>query len=148
MPSNKPSRNQLAIGLAAALALAIVGGLVWGFGRQLALARQMREEQIRLEQAVAAEEACHKALVTRLQYVKSDEYVERWAREEAGMAKPGEVVVVPLADADSGEDAGDGVGDGVGGEEPTDNSQPEQTSPSASRPVWVELWELIFGPTE
>lgn len=145
MPSTKPSRNQLAIGFAVALALAIVGGLVWGFGRQLALARQMREEEVRLEQAVATEETRNKTLAARLKYVKSDEYVERWAREEAGMSKPGEVVIVPLANAD---DVGDDVGDNVGDKEPTDDTQPEQTSPSASRPFWVELWELIFGPAD
>ena len=138
MPSAKPGRNQLAVGLIIAVGLAVVGGLVWGFGRQLSLAQQMRAEEMRLEQIVATEEARHKVLITRLEYVKSDEYVEHWAREEAGMSKPGEVIVIPLGDA----------GDTAVGGAPPAEPQPEQIPRSASRPFWVELWELIFGPAD
>ncbi len=31
-----------------------------------------------------------------LEYVKSDEYVERWAREHAGMTQSGETLVIPI----------------------------------------------------
>jgi len=94
----KPKRNQIAAGVAVAVAVAVVGGLAWGFARQIALARQMRMEEQRLEQFVAAEQARHEELVGRAGYVRSDEYVEYWARAEAKMARPGEVAVVVLAD--------------------------------------------------
>jgi len=129
----KPNRSQLTIGVAIAIALAIVGGLAWGFGQQLALARQMRAEEMRLEQVVATEEAHHDDLVAQLEYVKSDEYVEHWARKETKMTRPGEVAVVPLVSAD---------------EEPTDDAQPVQTPTPESRPFWVELRELLFGPAK
>jgi len=103
---------------------------VWGFGRQLVLARQMRAEEIRLEQAVAAEQSRHDELAAQLKYVKSDEYVERWARAEAKMAKPGEVVVVLTADAD---------GESAVAPQPTPPPEPE------ARPFWVEWWGLVFG---
>jgi cell division protein FtsB len=126
----KPNRNQLAVGVASVIVLAIVGALVWGFSQQLALARQMREEEMRLEQAVAAERARNEELQARLEYVKSDEYVERWAREEAKMAKPEEIVIVPPADMD---------------EEAAVDAQPEQPPAPEGRPFWIELWELVFG---
>ncbi|MDY6877321.1 MAG: septum formation initiator family protein [Chloroflexota bacterium] len=127
----KPNRSQLTAGVTIATALAIVGGLTWGFGQQLALARQMRAEEIRLEQAVAAEQARNDELTAQLEYVESDEYVEYWARKDAKMSRRGEVAVVPLAST---------------GEEPASITQPVQTPEPETQPFWVELWELLFGP--
>jgi len=126
------NRSQLAFGLAIVVALAIVGGIAWGFGQQLTLARQMQAEETRLEQTVAAEQARHDELVVQLEHVRSDEYVEHWARAKLKMAKRGEVAVVVVADA---------------GEEPADGTQPIPTPDPDSQPFWVELWELIFAPS-
>ncbi|MEE9618447.1 MAG: hypothetical protein V3T90_15795 [Anaerolineae bacterium] len=127
----KPNRNQLAVGVAVVIALAIVGGIAWGFGQQLSLEQQMRAEEKRLEQAVADEEARHDDLVSQLEYVKSDEHVENWTRKEMKMARPGEVAVVPLVSA---------------GEEPAGDTQPTPTPVPESRPFWVEWRESLFGP--
>ena len=132
MSQPKLDRNQIAVGIAAAIVAAIVVGIVWGFGQQIARARQMRAEELRLEQAVAAKQAYHDGLVVRLEYVHSDEYVEQWARKDAKMARPGEVVVVVLDDAAT---------DPSTGATPATDAEPE------SRPFWVELWELIFAPS-
>jgi cell division protein FtsB len=129
----KPKRSQLAVGVATTIAVVIVGGLVWGFGQQLALARQMQAEEMRLEQRVAAEQAHHEDLVARLEYVRSDEYVEHWARGEMKMAKPGEVAVVVLTES--------------GGEQ-TSDAQPTPTPEPEPRPFWVEWWELVFAPSD
>ncbi len=126
----KPNRSQLAIGVVVAVALTIVGALVWGFGQQLALARQMRAEEMRLEQAVMAEQDHHDDLNAHLEYVKSDQYVEHWARAKVKMGKPGEVVVVPPADP---------------GEELAVDAQPTPVLESKVQPFWVEWWELFFG---
>ena len=131
MPLSKPDRSQLAIGIAVVIALAIVGGLVWGFGQQEARARQMRTEEIRLERAVAARQVYHDDLVAELEYVRSDEYVEQWAREDAKMARSGEVVVV-VPKGSSAEPAVDALS--------TPTPEPQ--------PFWVELWELVFAPSE
>ena len=127
----KPNRNQLAVGVAVVIALAIVGGIAWGFGQRLSLEQQMRAEEKRLEQAVADEEARHDDLVSQLEYVKSDEHVENWARKEMKMARPGEVAVVPLVSA---------------GEEPASDAQPTPTPVPESRPFWVEWRKSLFGP--
>ena len=128
----RPNRSQIAVGVATIITVMIVGGLVWGFGQQLALARQMRAEEIRLEQMVAAEQAHHDDLVEQLEYVRSDEYVEHWARAERKMARPGEVAVIVPADLDG---------------EPTDDAEPTPTPAPESQPFWVELWELVFSPS-
>jgi cell division protein FtsB len=132
MPLPKPNRSQLAVGLAAVVALTIVGGLVWGFGQQLVRARQMRVEETRLEQIAVTEQARHDDLVAQLEYVRSDEYVERWAREDAKMSKTGEVVVVVPTGSD---------------EEPATDAQPTPTPDPDTQPFWIDLWESIFRPS-
>jgi cell division protein FtsB len=126
----KPNRSQVAVGVVVAVAVAVVGGLAWGFGRQLVLARQMRTEEKRLEQLVAAEQARHDELVAQSEYVGSDEYVEHWARAEAKMTRPGEVAVVVLTDSS----AGPGID-----VEPTPTPEPEVQS------FWARLRELVLG---
>jgi len=126
----RPSRSQLAAGVVVAIALAIVGGIAWGFGQQLALAQQIRVEEVRLEQRVAAELARHDALVAQLEYVRSDEYVEHWARGKRKMARPGEIAVIVLRDSDG---------------EPAVDAQPTPTPEPKAQPFWVELWELVFA---
>jgi cell division protein FtsB len=125
-------RGRFAIGIIIVLALFVVGGLVLGFGQQLMLAREMRTEENRLEQAVATEQACQEELAALAGEVESDEYVECWAREEAKMSKPGEVVVVPLATSEGA----------------TPEAEQEETPTPEPRSFWSEFWELLFGPTE
>ena len=132
MPLPKPNRSQLAVGVGAAVAVAILGGLAWGFGQQLVLARQMRIEESHLEEIVADEQARHEELTAQLEYAQSDEYVERWARVEAKMARAGEVAVIVLRDWD---------------EEATDDAQSTPTPEPEVKPFWVEWWELIFPPS-
>jgi cell division protein FtsB len=124
------SRNRLATLVAIVAVIAIVGTIVWGFAQQLALARQMRDEENRLALAVATERARNDELVAKLEYVQSNAYVEEWARTEARMAKPGEVVVV-LVDETADESTTEA--------EPSPSPEPEDQS------LWAELWELVFG---
>ena len=99
MPLLKSNRRLAAI-VAGVAVLIIIGGLAWGFGQQLMLAKQIQEEETQLEYEVATEQAHYDYSVKRLEYVRSDEYVEYWARTEAHMTKLGEVVIVMLTDGD------------------------------------------------
>ena len=130
MPHSRSRRNRLAFGVAAVVAAAVVAAIVWGFARQLVLAHQMQVEEQRLEQAVAAEQARYDELVAQLEYVRSDEYVEHWARAEARMARPGETAVVVVAES--------------GAEQPGE-AQPTPPPPAQPEPFWVTLWELALG---
>ena len=126
-----PKRAQLEGAFAIVVVVAIVGVIAWGLAQQLTLANEMRAEESRLEQAVAAKQARNDDIRRQLAYVKSDEYVERWARVEARMVKPGEVAVVPL----------------VAIVEPPQAEPPPVEEPAPrSQPLWIRLWELVFGP--
>ena len=96
----KLNQNQVAVILISAVVLLIIGGLVWGFWQKITLDRQMRVEEIRLEQMVATEQARYEILQEELEYVQSDAYIEEWARVEARMVQPGEVLVVPPENMD------------------------------------------------
>jgi cell division protein FtsB len=133
MPHPNSDRNQLAIGIVAVIALAFVVGVVWGFGQQIVRARQMQAEEARLERVVKAKQVYHDKLVAQLEYVRSDEYVEQWAREDVKMARPGEVLIIVPDDPD---------------EEPVDDTPSTSTAESEPRPFWVEWWELIFTPSD
>jgi hypothetical protein len=118
------------------LLVVIVGGLGGAFAQQLRLSQELGEEVKQLEEAVAAMEARSAHLTATLEYVQTDEYVEEWAREDAKMAKPGEVVMIPLV--------------GGGGSEPSATPaaglQEESMAVSEGRPFWVVWWEAVFGP--
>jgi cell division protein FtsB len=127
----QPGRGRLAVYITLGIAVAIGGGIAWAFTQQIAAARQMRAEEARLEQVAAAKQAYYEALEAELEYVKSDDCVEQWAREEAKMAKPGEVVVIVVKDSPD-----------YSALEPTPTPTPEPEP----RPFWRELWELAFSP--
>jgi len=95
------------------------------FNARLATIRQLRQDEARLSQEVAAEQA-HQADLKSLQsYVASDAYVEHWARVEARMAKPGEVAVIPVAPAGAQLNAAPSV-------------------PASAPPTIVDEWWAVF----
>jgi cell division protein DivIC len=71
------------------------------FGRK-ALDNYHNQRQVEwLRQQVEAERETNQALQETLQYVESDAYVEKAARENLGLVKAGEVAVVPVRQAES-----------------------------------------------
>ncbi len=128
MTANQPltgkvilQRWAVAVTIVAAVLLAL------GFNSRLTAIRQMRQDEAYLKQAVAAEETRQAGLKTYRDYIRSDSYVEHWARVDARMIKAGEGAVVPVAPA-----AG----------------QPVSGSPApVQAPVTIldEWWSLFFG---
>ncbi len=128
MTANQPligkvilQRWAVAVTIVAAVLLAL------GFNSRLTTIRQMRQDEAHLKQAVTAEETRQAGLRTYLDYIRSDSYVEHWARVDARMIKVGEGAVVPVAPA-----AG----------------QPASGSPApVQAPVTIldEWWSLFFG---
>jgi len=127
------SRDRLVLGASVVLALFVVGATAFAFWQQIALSRQMRLETGRLVQILEGEQKRHEALLAQLAYVRSEEYLERWAREEARMVKPGEVLVMLMRDE-------------VG--EPNPQVLPAATVESGPKPVWVRFLELFHGPAD
>ncbi len=103
--------------------------LVVDFGRQMAVLLQRRDELNRTSLQVTAAQAENAALQSQLDYSKSPEAAELWAREH-GMAKANEVPVVIL---------GPTPGTPVPG---TKSSQPARDSSASSAQDW---WDLFFA---
>ncbi len=90
LPSKRRFRNWP--GMLAAL-LAIY--LFYSFA-SLGLALYQTQQQIRLSQEQkAALQAEGKRLQEQIQQLNKDSYIERLAREELGLVKPGETVIIP-----------------------------------------------------
>ena len=128
MTANQPltgkvilQRWAVAVTIVAAVLLAL------GFNSRLTAIRQMRQDEAYLKQAVAAEETRQAGLKTYRDYIRSDSYVEHWARVDARMIKTGEGAVVPVAPA--------------AGQPVSDSPAPVQA------PVTIldEWWSLFFG---
>ena len=99
--------------------------LLADFNVRLAYSRQLTAEEAQLQQQIANEQARQAALKDLAQYVKSDAYVEHWARM-ARLTKPGEVPVVPV---------------------PMELDRKADTNQSATRPandIRSEWWMVLF----
>jgi len=80
-----------------AVIVAAVVVLILGFNSRLTTIKQMRQDEARLKQSVASEEARQAGLRSHLDYIRSEGYAEHWARVDARMVKTGEVAVIPVA---------------------------------------------------
>ncbi len=131
----KLNRFRIALGAGILLTVLVVGGLAWAFVQQVSLAEELGGEVRQLEYAVATQEAKQRYLTATLTYVHTDAYVEEWAREEARMAKSGEVVIIPVVEG--------------GGPQPasTPESPPEIDGPlqDDDRPFWLLWWGALTG---
>jgi cell division protein FtsB len=124
-----PQGNVILRRWTAALILLLVVPLAISFNARVAAIRQMRQDEARLKQAVAAEEARHADLKSMLGYVTSDRYVEHWARVDARMAKSGQVPVIPVASGDS------------------KSSPSVSASVNAPASIFDEWWAVFFDET-
>ena len=61
-------------------------------------------ERIKAQELTQAQ-AEQDALQEQLEFVASDDYLEQWARVEARMTLPGQVVIIPLQQTEPGEPA-------------------------------------------
>lgn len=77
--------------------VSIVILLTVDFGQRAARGYQVRREEEKLTMQVNALTKAHDALLSRLDYVQSDAYIEEVARDELKWSKPGETVVIILA---------------------------------------------------
>jgi cell division protein FtsB len=130
MEELQSTRSRFAKGVGVAAVVLAAAFFLAAFGSQIVIALQTRAEEKRLEAAVATEQARYDELADELEFTKSDAYVELWARTEARMAKPGEVVVVPTEEVES----------------PDADRTPEPEA--ESEPFWVTLWRLLFPEPE
>ena len=131
LPKLGLNRNQLTAGATLLVALLLVAGIFWAFGQQFVRLGRMSAEEQRLRLLVDAELERRSALEQQLKYVQSDEYLERWARVEAKMVYPGEVLVVPV----TGNRSQGWVAPG-----------PVEVMSEEPKPWWVKFLEQFLGP--
>ncbi len=89
---NQISSMQIVFGsiLAISLLLAI------NFSGRIAAGRKIEADRDTLMNDIGTLQARATALNGELDYVSGDAFVEKWARKEGKMVKPGEVLVVPV----------------------------------------------------
>ena len=113
----------------------LVAILTVDFGRK-ALERYQVQRQVEwLEEQVTIEQERNEALQERLDYVSSDAYVEKTARENLKLVKPGEaaVVVIPGSTEETSP-SGQAAGPESGREEP--------------KPYWQQWASLLLGSND
>ena len=70
--------------------------LFMDFNQRMVLLSKLRSQEKELIQKYAQLESTRDALKSELAYAQSDQAVEEWAREEAGMIQPGDIPIVLL----------------------------------------------------
>lgn len=83
------------------LAVALSFGLILAlnFSNRITLDRDLRRIHVRFSAEIEALLAEQQDLIKQLSYVKSDAYVEYWARDEGKMIREGEVLIMPTSRA-------------------------------------------------
>jgi cell division protein FtsB len=117
---------------AAIVVLTITLFLIIDLGRRTTAGYYVSQAEKKLKAEIRAELAFKQRLIERLEYVKTDAFVEQWAREQARMVRPGDrpLILVPFA-APSGEPAA---------VQPIDTA-----SLTGPEPNWHHWWRLFFN---
>lgn len=126
------SPSSLQIVFAAIIAIALI--LAINFSSRIASGQPLQQtyDQVTAELAELREQ--QSSLTQERDYVRSDAYVERWARSEGKLIRPGEVLYVPVPSASSVASAQTEV-ESTGIE--------VETSPREPDP-WLIWWRLFF----
>ena len=123
-PETKPPVSRLWLVLVIAAGILVLGDL----NQRMADARQLEQDVGLLQTEVASLEAENGRLQTRVAEATSEAAVERWARSEGKMVRPGEVLVFPIAPTGMRLS-------------PLPTPTPEPSLPSN----WEVWWALFFG---
>jgi cell division protein FtsB len=104
--------------------------LIVDFGRRATAGYYVSQAEKQLQTEIAAELELQGQLKARRDYVMSDEYVEKWAREHAHMVRPGDqplILVTPRAP------------------QSIPVSRPEgNPAPVTPAPAWHQWWHLFL----
>jgi cell division protein FtsB len=107
--------------------------LAINFGNRITAGQRAQESLRSVQSEIATLEAEQASLRQELDYVRSDQYVESWARSDGKMAREGEVLVVPVPAMEGGSAAA--------------NLAPDATPPNIQindEPL-VENWRLWWA---
>lgn len=121
--------------------LGVLAAIVVTFGGAYWDTYQIRREAARLERERDDLRRQNAQLREEIRLLNTPEYVERIAREQLGLVKPGEVAVILVAPspAPARTDA-PGSGTGPGADRQTPRHQPQELQPA---PWWARLWRRM-----
>ncbi len=125
-PNAPPERSNRWMAIVAVVVLFLLLGELW---RRIGQASELGQLERRLDSQVTALSSQSAGLATEIAVARSDEAVARWARSEAKMALPGEVLVQPVTPASAAPAAA------------AENALP----PAPSN--WRIWWEWLWGET-
>ena len=100
--------------------------LLLDFNQRMVLLTKMRGQEKQLATQYAELLATRAALETQIAFADSDQAVEKWAREDAGMVQPGDVPIVLLPASDAAI--------------PTPTSSPPIIDKIQNWEIWKELF--------
>ncbi len=92
--SRNPQLSGIQILFASILAIGLL--LAINFSGRIAAGQRIQRDRQALEAEIATLEAEQAVLQQDLEFARSDQYVEAWARSEGKMIREGEVLVVPV----------------------------------------------------
>jgi len=93
----KKLRNSRGWQLALVTTVVLFAVLVSDVSGRMSILRRMHQEKGRLSQELAQARDERDSLRVALRSVKSDAYLDEWARVEARLTQPGEVAIIPMA---------------------------------------------------
>ena len=77
------------------------GYIVYGIGAPMLQTKELSSEVASVEKEIALAKKQNQELQEKISLLKTNEYVERVAREKLGFVKPGEILLVPAAIGDT-----------------------------------------------
>lgn len=97
-PRNRQTTNRPLSGMQILFASILAIGLLLAinFSNRITAGQRIQADRDALEMEIVLLEAERETLRQELEYARSDEYVEAWARSEGKMVRTGEVLVVPV----------------------------------------------------
>lgn len=94
-PRRRPGTiNSLQVMFAAILAIGLI--LAINFSARISESQPLQQAYLRIQDEIARLQAENAALIARRDYVRSDAYVESWARSDGKMIRQGDILIVPV----------------------------------------------------
>ena len=112
------------------LAVPIVAYFAFSAGGKVLQTYRLKQEENQILEEIKQLEARNLALQAYRDYVQSDEYIEKVAREELNLMKRGETAVIVLSPASSTAST----------EEPSSSVGKEEEPP-----LWKRWWDFLFN---
>jgi cell division protein FtsB len=119
--------------LIAILVLTLVVFLIVDLGRRTTAGYYVSQAEKDLQAEIDAEKSLQQDLRARRDYVTSDEFVEKWAREQAHMVRPGDQPMILVTPQMVGM--------------PLPEALPTDAASLSLEPAWHDWWRLFFETT-